>query len=225
MRGSPVRNTSSGIFRLVAKLLPGSVVRPRPRAILNSSSPLAGRRQHDEPTLGAADLDGRVQHQRQHVVEDAARAEGAQPLEQDGNLPQIADRRGRGALLGGDRVGQQEHHLRPARPSEADAVAVRERPLGDLLPVHIGAVAGVAIAKDEIRVLNGDFGVIARDLTAGEPEVVRLATADFELPLGNWHDAPTEGIGHFETGVRHGESLMEDPRNAKAVSTAAQDAQ
>ena len=38
MRGSPVRNTSSGIFRLVSNVLPDRVIRPRPRASLNSSS-------------------------------------------------------------------------------------------------------------------------------------------------------------------------------------------
>ena len=38
--------------------------------------------EHDEAALGAADVDGRVEHQRQHVVEHAAGAERPQPLEQ-----------------------------------------------------------------------------------------------------------------------------------------------
>ena len=34
-------------------------------------------RQHDEPALGAGDLDGGVEHERQHFVEHAARAQRA----------------------------------------------------------------------------------------------------------------------------------------------------
>ena len=127
MRGSPVRNTSSGILRLVAKLLPDSV--DAAAAARHLELELARRRaEHDEPALGAADLDRRVQHQRQHVVEHAAGAERAQPFEQRGDLPQVADRRRRGLVAGGGAaVGEQEHHLGAAGPAEPDAVAVRER--------------------------------------------------------------------------------------------------
>ena len=217
MRGSPVRKTSSGILRLVAKLLPGSVVAPRAPRHLELE--LAGRRrQHDEAALGAAHLDGRIQHEREHVVQYAAGAEGAQPLEQDGNLPQVADRgrRGRARPGGGESARRNTISAPPVRP-EPDPIAVRERAFGDLLTVDIRAVARVPVAEDEMVVLERDFGVVARHLAPGKPQIVRLAPPDLELPFGDRHDAPAEGVGHFESGVGHGESLMEDPRIAKTA--------
>ena len=154
MRGSPVRKTSSGILRLVAKLLPGSVVRPR--AARHLELELVGRRrEHDEPALGAADLDRRIQHQRQHVVEHAAGAERAQALR--AARQSAAGRRSRSwwpCSTGGGDVGEQEDHLGAAGAAEPDAVAVRQRALGDLLAVDVGAVAGVAVAEDELVVLR-----------------------------------------------------------------------
>ena len=171
---------------------------------MNSSS-FDGGGQHDEAALGAAHLDRRVQHQRQHVVEHAPGAKGAQAFEQHGNLAEVADRGGRGPLDRRRRIGQQEDHLRAAGAAQADAVAVHERPLGDLLAVDVGAVAGIAVAQHEMVVLQRDFGVVARDFAAGQPEVVGLAPADLELPLGDGDDAPPEGVGHFQSGVGHGE--------------------
>ena len=66
-------------------------------------------------------------------------------------------------------------------------------------------------------VLEGDFGVVARHLAAGQPQIVRLASPDLELALRDRDDAPSEGVGYFESGVGHGESLMEDLRIAKTA--------
>ena len=97
---------------------------------------LAARaRQHDEAALGAADVDRRIQHQRQHVVQHAAGSERAQPFEQRGDLPQIADRGGRRPVDRRRRVGEEEHHLGAAAAAEADPVAVRQHPLGHRSPL------------------------------------------------------------------------------------------
>ena len=119
-----MRNTSSGILRLVSKSVPGSVCWPRPRASLNSSS-FSGVRQHDEAALGAGHLDRRIQHERQHVVEHAAAAERAQAVEQRGNLAQVADRASSSPCpRAGAGVGEQEHEFGAAAAAEPDAVAV-----------------------------------------------------------------------------------------------------
>src|SRR5204862_7923731 len=55
---------------------------------------VAGKGEHDEAGRGAGDLDCRVQHQRQYVVEHAPAAERAQPVEEGRDLPQVADRGG-----------------------------------------------------------------------------------------------------------------------------------
>ena len=77
-------------------------------------------------------------------------------------------------------------------------------PLRDLFAVYVGAVARIAVAQHEVVVLNGDFGVIARHLAAGETQVVGFAAADLELPFRDRHDATAEGVGYFESGVGHG---------------------
>ena len=202
--GSPVRNTSSGILRLVAKLVPGSVCCRRPRASLNSSS-LLGVGQHDEAALGAGDLDRRIEHQRQHVVEHAAAAERAQAVEQRRDLAQVADRGGRRLVLRRAGVGEQEDELGAAGAPEADAIAVRQRPVaGDRLVVDEGAVAGLLVADDEAAAGRDDLGVVARDFAAREAQVVGLAPADAERFLGDRHDPPAERVGDFQACVWHG---------------------
>ena len=57
--------------------------------------------------------------------------------------------------------------------------------------------------------------MIARHLAAGQPQIVRLAPADLERRLRDRDDAPAERVGHFEAGVWHGESLMEDLSDCK----------
>ena len=85
-------------------------------------------RQHDEAALGAGDLDRRIEHQRQHFVEHAARPERAQPLEQRRHLAQLG-RGGDRALLHRRRfVVDEEDDLGVAGLPQPDLVAVRRAP-------------------------------------------------------------------------------------------------
>src|SRR5207247_1457858 len=58
--------------------------------------PLVG--EHDEPALRAGDVDGRIEHEREYVFEDAPGSERAQALEQRRHLAQLG-RRGDRALF------------------------------------------------------------------------------------------------------------------------------
>ena len=103
--------------------------------------------EHHEPALGLRDLERRIHHQRQHLVQHAARSERAQAVENRGHLTQVGDV-GRGVEESG-RLGAVggEDQLDRVGAAEADAIAVLERPLGDLLAVDEGAVARAAIAQ------------------------------------------------------------------------------
>ena len=187
MRGCPVSNTCSGILRLVSKRLPGSVVRPRARPSLNSSGAALFGFQHDEAALGAAHLDRRIHHQREHIVQHAARAERAQAFEERGHVAQIADRRG-GRRRGGHAglIGQQEHELGAAAAADADGVAGFEHAFGDGLAVDVGAEARAAIAEHEAAALLDDLGVIARHFAAAETQIVGLPAANRERRAFRW---------------------------------------
>ena len=216
MRGSPVRKTSSGILRLVAKLLPGSVVRPLPRAILNSSSPV-GAASMMKPR--SAPLTSIAESSTSDSTSSSTRPE---PSARSPSSSAAICRRSPIAVVvarstGGGESARRKTISAPPRAAETDAIAVREGPLGDLLAVDVGAVARVAVAEHEMVVLERDLGVVARHLAAGQPQIVGLAAADLELRLGDRDDAPSERVGHFEAGVGHGESLMEDLRIAKTA--------
>ena len=76
--------------------------------------------------------------------------------------------------------------------------------LGDRLVVDEGAVAGLLVPDDEAAARRYDFGVVARDLAAGQAQVVGLAPADAERFLGDRHDPPAERVGDLEACVWHG---------------------
>ena len=180
MRLWPVRNTSRGIFSLVVNDVPDSVVRPRAAGDLELELPFRVG-EHHEPALGLGDVERRIHHQRQHLVEHAARAERAQAVEDRGHLPQVGDvgrgveeSRGLGAVGG-------EHQLDGVGAAEPDAIAVLEHALGDLLAVDERAVARAAIAQQEPAVVLDDLGVLARDVGADDLQVGGGAAADQEL--------------------------------------------
>ena len=74
----PVTNTSRGILLLVVKDVPGRVMCPWPRAVLNSSTPVGG--EHDEASIRLGHVERRVDDQREHLVDDAAGSQARRPL-------------------------------------------------------------------------------------------------------------------------------------------------
>ena len=134
-------------MRLVAKLLPDSVVRPRPRAILNSSSPVAAASMMKPRS---APLTSIAESSTSDSTSSSTRPE---PSARRPSSSAAICRRSPIAVVVGDLsdvrlgVGEQEHHLGAAAAAEPDAVAVDERLLGDLLAVDVGAVARVAILE------------------------------------------------------------------------------
>ena len=96
-------------------------------------------------------------------VQHTARAQRPQAFEQRRNLAQIADRCGRGRLVHLRlAVGEEKHDLGAAAAAEPDAIAVRQRLLGNLVAVDVGPVPGGPILQDETAVRTGrDLRVIA----------------------------------------------------------------
>src|SRR5262249_44103155 len=145
----------------------------------------------------------------------------AQAVEERRDLTQVSDRRGGRLVLRGSGVGEEEDQLGPARSPEADPIAVRERPLRHRLVVDERAVARLLVADEEPRPGRDDLGVVARDLAAGEPEIVGFAPPDPERILPDRHDPAAERIGDFQSGVRHrsSESVSKWPRNTRSTKT------
>jgi hypothetical protein len=199
-----VANTSSGIFRLVSNPLPGQRDTAAPPGDLELQD-VVGAGQHDEAALGAGHFERRIHHQREHVVEHAARPQGAKALEQRRYLPQVAHGRRR-VLVRRFLVRlilEQEHELRAAAPAQAHEVAVFQGMLGDGLAVHVGAVPGAAVAQDVLAAVERDLGVVARDVAADQLQVVAAAPAHREHRLVDLDDPPTESVGDFEATVWH----------------------
>ena len=159
------------------------------------------RRQHDEAALGAGDVDRRVEHEREDLVEHAAGAQRAQALEQRRELPQIVDGAGVRAVGVRRTVAGQEHHVGAAGATELDAIAVRQLVLGDRLAVDVGAVARALVAQDPVAVLLDDLGVLARHVAADQAEIALRAAADAEQLLVDRDDALAEAVVDFQPGV------------------------
>ncbi len=166
------------------------------------------RRQHDEATLGARHVDRRIEHQRQHFVEHAARTERAQALEKRGELAEVVDRAGvrsvgvRGALAG------EEHHVGAAGAAELHPVAVRQLMLGDRLAVDVSAIAGSLVLQDPVAILLDDLGMLARHVAADQPQVALGAAADAQQLLVDGDDALAEAVVYFEARVRRGHNRL-----------------
>ncbi len=162
--------------------------------------------QHDEATLGAGQVDGRVHHEREHFVEHTAAAQAAQRLEQRRNLAEPADDARRAAPGARVRrlVVEQEQQLGAGRPANLDPVAVRQPLLGDLRAVHVGAAARPAIADQVLAVAPQDLGVVPGDVGAGQLQVVRRPPSDGERRLVERNDPPTLRVGDFEPRICHG---------------------
>ena len=165
------------------------------------------RRQHDEAALGARDFDGRVEHERQHFVEDAARSERAKTLEQRRHLPELHGG-GCGAFLRRRRVlAHREHHLDVVRIAKADAVAVHEPAPLDALVVDERAEARLAIVEHTFALLEQDFGVDAGDIAPRQAQIRLAPPPDRERRLAERQDPPAEGICDDETRCIGGQCM------------------
>ena len=204
MRGSPVRKTSSGILRLVAKLPPGIELRPRDRAILNSSSFVGVAASMMNPR--SAPLTSIAESSTSASTSSRTRPE---PSARRPSRSAAIWRRSPIAVvvalsMAGSTVGEEEHHLGAAAAAEPDAVAVHERALGYLLAVDVGAVPRALVADQELVVLGVDLGVVARDFAAGQAEIVGFAPPDLEVALRDRHDTAAQRVGYFKAGIGHG---------------------
>jgi hypothetical protein len=196
----PVANTVSGIFRLGVEGPSGERDLAARARQLELEDFLAARH-HDEATLGAGDLDRRIEHHREHFIEHAARPERAQVLEQRRQLAQLG-RGGDRAFLHRRRfVVDEEENLGVAGISQLDLVAVAEDLLARHLDaVHVGAEPRLLVADHAVAVLDGDLGVHARDVGAREAQIGLAPAPDGEQRLVDVHDAAAERVGDDETG-------------------------
>ena len=71
--------------------------------------------------------------------------------------------------------------------------------------VVTGGAAGIglAIAQQIPAVLGDDLGVLARDLTAAEPQVVRFSPADRERQRVDAHDTLAKHVSYLQPGGGH----------------------
>ncbi len=183
----PVAKTCSGILRLVSNRAPPSD-------------------RHDEPALGARDVNRRIHHEGEDLVQHAAAAQAAERLEQRGNLAKSADKARRTGARSGIRqlVVHQEEQLCAGRPSDLNPVAVRQTLFGDLRSVDVGAAARPAVADQVLSVSPQDLGVIAGDVGAGQLQVVDGSPPYGEGRLVEDDDPASLHVGDFEPGVWHG---------------------
>ena len=73
-----------------------------------------------------------------------------------------------------------------------------ERTLGDLLAIDERAIARSLIANDVRPIGDGYLRMVARDVAAGEAEIILAATADGEKRLVDRDDAATQPVVDFE---------------------------
>jgi hypothetical protein len=162
-------------------------------------------REHDEAAFGAGHFDGGVQHEREHLVDDAAGAERAEGFEQGGQLADVADG---GELLavgrGRRRVLDEEPHFGAGGAAELDVIAVAQRALRDLLAIDKRAVAGPSIAQDVAAVRLRNLGMVARNVTPGQPKVVLAPPSNGDERLVDRDDPAPEPVVDFETCAWHG---------------------
>ena len=164
---------------------------------------MVSRGQHDEAALGARDLDGRIEHQGQHLVQHAAGTQCPQPLEQRGELAQIADRGDRRPLPRGGCVADHEDDVGAGGAPELEPVATHQLVLGDLRLVDEGAVTRAPVPQQEPAGLAHDLGVVARHVTAGQADVVLGPAANGQLRLVERDHPPPKAVVQFEPCVSH----------------------
>ena len=105
---------------------------------------------------------------------------------------------------GGALILDQEDDVGARGAAELDAIAVLERALRDLLAVDEGAVARAAVAEHVGAVGLGDLRVIARDVAAGQADVVLAAPTDGNQRLVERDDTAAQPVVDFEACSWHG---------------------
>jgi hypothetical protein len=116
--------------------------------------------EHDEAALGPGHLDRRIEHQREDVVQDAARTERAQPLEQASHVTDLARRRHSTLVLRRLVVADQEHELRLVGITQPDPITMPEDMCRRLRAVDVGAEFRVAVAQAAGTAFGGDLRVV-----------------------------------------------------------------
>ena len=207
---SPTRRLVAGLEHFARDLAAGRERRARQRQAAAAARVLelelaldVGH--HDEAAFRLGDVERRVDHERQHLIEHAARSQRAQAVE---DRPPSAPGRSRRSTTGaqhrrGVLVGQ-EHHFDVVAVSQPDGVAVHQRALGDLLAVHEGAVTRGPIAQQvTARVVAHDLGVLARDVGADELEIGGRAASDDEREPAHRYQPLSLCVGEAESGFCH----------------------
>ena len=124
--------------------------------------------------------------------------ESAQPIEQRRQRPEIDDAR-RVARMRLGASSARKIISRAAAASQANLVAMAQRPLGDLLVVDERAASRPAILQHEPSVVQpDDFGVLARHVGADRPQIALALAADAKHRLVDDDDAPAERIVDLE---------------------------
>jgi hypothetical protein len=78
---------------------------------------------------------------------------------------------------------------------------VREDALGDRLVVHERPAARAAIAEHAAaRAVPLDFRVLARDISADDPQIALAPAADAKDRLVDRHDTPPRGVVDLQPG-------------------------
>jgi hypothetical protein len=98
----------------------------------------------------------------------------------------------------------EEDESGAAGPAETNLVAGAELAFGHGLAAEEGAEARLPIAQDEATLFLDDFGVVAGNFGAAEPEMVALAPPDQKRRLTDRDVPVTELILDLQARLAHG---------------------
>ncbi len=199
------RRPPPGILRLVSKLLPGRVTRPRPRASLNSSSFSAFAsmmKPRSAPVTSMAES-----------ITSASTSSSTRPdprARRPSSSAAICRRSPTAEVVCWSTEPETAASSRrktisapPLRPSRIRS------PCASVFSVTCSLLTKVPYREPRSRsvyvvALERDLRVVAGDIAADQLQVVAAATTDGKHRLLEGHHAPPERIRHFETSDRHG---------------------
>ena len=173
--------------------------------------------EHDEAALRAGHFDRRVEHEREHFVEHAARPERAEPFEEPRHVRQQF-RGGRDGAPVSVSSGRQlltideKGDLVVVGLPEADAIAVDEQDLRDALAPDKRTELRPAVLDPGGALLGDDLGVHARNAATGDANIGLRAAADRQERLVDGDDPPADLVPDEETRsdvLGHGHTVAE----------------